>query len=52
MGKQDLSGFLETRFFFLKQLDRIDGDQMEFEWKKFPRIQYIGNSRRDPKNDD
>ena len=26
--------FLETRY--LKDLDRIDGEQMEFEWKNFP----------------
>ena len=30
--------FLETRY--LKKLDRIDGEPMEFEWTKFPRIHY------------
>ena len=32
MGKQDQK-FFETRN--LKDLDRIDGEHMEFEWKKF-----------------
>ena len=34
-----------------RELDRIDGEPMEFEWK-FPRIHYITNSRRDPENDE
>ena len=33
--------FLETRY--LKDLDRVDGEQMEFEWKKLPRIHHIGD---------
>ena len=36
--------FLETRY--LKDLDRIDGEPMEFEWI-FHWIHYIVNSRRD-----
>ena len=39
--------FLETHY--PKYLDRIDGGPIEFEWTKFPRIHYIGNSRRDSK---
>ena len=35
-----------------RELDRIDGKPMEFEWKKFPRIHNRGNSRRDSKDDD
>ena len=31
--------YLETRH--LKDLDRIDGEPMEIEWKKFPRIHSI-----------
>ena len=42
--------FLETRY--LKDLDRIDGEPMDFEWTVFPRIHYIGNSRPDSKDDD
>ena len=41
--------FLETRY--LKDLDRIDGEQMEFDWK-FSRIHHMVNSRRDSKDDD
>ena len=41
--------FLKTRY--LNDLDRIDGEQMEFEWK-IPRVYYIGNSRRGSKYDD
>ena len=48
--KATLSGFLETRC--LKDLDRIDGEQMEVELEKFQRIHFIGNSRRDSKDDD
>ena len=43
-------GFLETRY--LKDLDRIDGKPMEFEWKMFPRIRYIADPQRDSKDDD
>ena len=32
--------FLETRY--LRDLDPIDGEPMEFEWKKFPRIHFFG----------
>ena len=32
--------FLKTRS--LKDSDRIDGEQMTFEWKKFPRVHYVG----------
>ena len=34
-----------------RELDRIDGEPMEMEWK-FSRIHYIADSRRDPKQDD
>ena len=49
-GKARLNVFLETRY--LKDLNRIDGEPMEFEWKNIPRIHYIGNARRDSKDDD
>ena len=42
--------FLETRY--LKDLDRIDGDPMEFEGDVLPRIHYIGNSRWDSEDYD
>ena len=32
--------FLETRY--LQDLDRIDGEPMEFEWKIFPRVTTLG----------
>ena len=35
-----------------RELDRIDGGLMEFEWKKFLRIHNIADSRRDPQHDD
>ena len=35
-----------------RELDRIDGEPMEFELTKFPRIHYIADSRRDPEHDD
>ena len=35
-----------------RELDRIDGEPMEFERKNFPRIHYITDSRRDPETDD
>ena len=34
------NGFLETRY--LKELDRIDGDPMEFEWKNFSGFTTLG----------
>ena len=34
-----------------RELDRIDGEPMEIEWK-FPRIHNIADSRRDSVNDD
>ena len=34
-----------------RELDRIDGEPMEFEWTIF-RIHYIAHYRRDPENDD
>ena len=34
--KDRIKWFLETRY--LKDLDRIGGEQMEFEWKNFPRF--------------
>ena len=50
LGKTGSNGFLETRH--LKDLDRIDGEQMEFEWNYLPRIHHIENSWRDSKDDD
>ena len=35
-----ITRFLETRY--LKDLDRIDGERMEFEWKVFPGITTLG----------
>ena len=35
--------YLETRY--LKELDQIDGEQMEFKSKKFPRIHHTGTSQ-------
>ena len=32
--KDKIKWYLETRY--LKELDRIDGEPMEFEWKNFP----------------
>ena len=32
--KDEIEWYLETRY--PKDVDRIDGDPMEFEWKKFP----------------
>ena len=32
--------FLETRY--VKELDRIDGEPMDFEWKKFPGFNTLG----------
>ena len=40
--KDKIKWYLEIRY--LQELDRIDGEQMEFEWKN-PRIHYIGNSQ-------
>ena len=40
----------ETRY--LKDLDRIDGEPMDFEWKIFPGFTTCGNSRRDSKDND
>ena len=40
-GKTGSNVFLETRY--LKDLDRIDGESMEFEWKNFPGFTAIGN---------
>ena len=42
--------FLETRY--LKDLDRIDEEPIEFKWKILPRIHCIGHSRRGSKDDD
>ena len=39
--------FFETRY--LKDLDRIDGEPMEFEWTICPGFTTFGNSRRDSK---
>ena len=47
--KDKIKWYLETRC--LKDLDRIDGEPMEFEWKNVPRIHYVENSRRDSKDD-
>ena len=53
MGKRRLHGFFEKKNnVMLKISNRIDGDQIEFEWENFLRIHYIGNSRRDSKYDD
>ena len=36
-----------------RELDRIDGEPMDFEWKKkCPGFHHIADSRRDPENDD
>ena len=35
-----------------RELDRIDGEPMAFEWEIFPRIHYIADFCRDPKHDD
>ena len=37
--------YLVTRY--LKELNRIDGEPMEFEWKKFHKIHNVGPSRKD-----
>ena len=42
--------FMESRHF--RELDRIDGLPMEFEWNIFHRIHHIGDPRRDSKDDD
>ena len=39
-GKTGSNGFLKTRY--LKDLDRIDGKLMEFEWKIFPGFTPLG----------
>ena len=45
-----INWFMESRPF--GELDRISGEPMELECKNFPRVHYIGNSRRDSKDDD
>ena len=35
-----LKWYFETRY--LKELDRIDGEPMEFEWINFPRFTTLG----------
>ena len=37
---------------YLKDLDRIDGEPMDFEWTICPGFTTFGNSRRDSKDDD
>ena len=39
-GKTGSNGFLETRY--LKDLDRIDGEPIEFEWKNFTGFTTLG----------
>ena len=41
--KDKTERYLETRY--LKELDRIDGEQMEFECKKCPRVHDTGKSQ-------
>ena len=41
LGKTKIKWYLETRH--LKELDRIDGEQMEVEWKNFPGFTTLGN---------
>ena len=41
--KDKIKWFLEARY--LKDLNRIGGESMEFEWKIFPRIHYVGHTR-------
>ena len=38
--KDKIKWYLETRY--LKELDRIDGEPMEFEWKNFPGFTTLG----------
>ena len=47
--ERKIKWFLETRYF--KELDRIDGEHMEFEWKNFTGFTAL-NSRRDPEDND
>ena len=49
MGKQDQL-VLETRY--LKDLDRIDGEPMEFQWTIFPRLTTLGVLDEIQKDDD
>ena len=46
--KNKIKWYLETRY--LKDLNRIDGEPTEFEWKISPGFHYIGHSREDSKN--
>ena len=39
-GRTKLNGIWETRY--LKDLNRIDGEPMEFEWKMFPGFTTFG----------
>ena len=39
--KDNIKWYLETRY--LKELDRIDEEQMEFEWKNFPGFTALGS---------
>ena len=48
--KTKIKWYSENRY--LKDLNRIDGEPMEFGWKIIPRIYFIGHSRRDSKNYD
>ena len=48
--ESEIKRFLESLYF--RVLDWTDGEPMEFEWRNFLRIHYIGNSRRDSKDDD
>ena len=41
-GKTKLDGIWKTRY--LKDLNRIDGEQMELEWKIFPGFTTLGIS--------
>ena len=40
LGKTKIKRYLETCY--LKELDRIDGEQMEFEWTNFPGFTTLG----------
>ena len=48
--KEEIDRFMKSSQ--CRELDRIDGEAMEFEWTKFPGIHFIADSRRDPEHDD
>ena len=48
--KNKIKGYLENRY--LKDLNRIDGEPMEFEWKMFPGFTTLGSLEETQKNVD